>query len=483
MSTDVLKRSVKALSGPISKLVNKCFQDGVFPDCLKTSIVVPLFKKGDPSVYSNYMPIALLPQVSKVVEKCMEIRLRKFCEKHCILSQKQFGFKDNYNTGMAVSAFLENVYEKLNANEFTAGIYLDLRKAFDVIDHDILLKKLENYGVRGVTLDLFSSYLRDRTQHVKLLNNVSSPKLIRSGVPQGSVMGPLLFLLYINDLVNCCKVANFYLFADDTSILYSHTDINVLITNVNRSLINVKHWLDANKVAVNAQKSVSMLFKSFSPLFKPCIDNEPLEVVESTTFLGIEIDKDLNFKRHLSKLQASISSCIGILNKLKHKFTEKTLILMYNSLFLSKLSYCCTTFGLKYKTCVYEFERLQLKSLSLSLKLSYSNVRIYMKKHNMLLFSDIVKSQACMYMHKAFNATLPAPLQRHFQQRNMHRFSKFKNNFTVRHCHSSFNHSILSVYGVKIWNALPDRIRTVNSSSRFISLLKPYLISQSKDYC
>ena len=283
-------------------------------------------------------------------------------------------------------------------------------------------------------------------------------------------------------LLKVATLPGFFLFADDTSILYSDKNFEVLMKNINRSLSNVKHWLDVNKVAINPQKSVCMQFKSVNPLFRPCINSEPLEVVECTTFLGVEIDKNLNFKRHISKVQSSLSSCIGILNKLKHKFTEKTLILMYNSLFLSKMSYCCTTFGLKYKTSMYEFERLQLKSLSIALKLSYKNVRLYMKKHNMLLFTDVVKLQACTYMHKAFNATLPVPLQRHFYQRNITRFSKFKNNFVVCQCHSNLDHIILSVYGVKLWNSLPNNIRSVNNISRFVSLLKPYLISHSNDY-
>ena len=292
----VSNRTMKATNHSVSPyleiLFSKCINEGVFPDSYKIAQVIPLFKGGNKEDSNCYRPISLLPTISKILEKLLATRLIKFLTKNKILSKDQFGFRAKFSTEYA----MVDIYEKLNKNLdeglSSCAIFLDLAKAFDSVSHQILLRKLHCYGIRGKALELFKSYLSSRTQFVKLPNGIESSLIsVEFGVPQGSILGPLLFLLFINDLP-CATKLYVKLFADDTFLCAQNKNFSLLQKEVNSELEKVFIWLASNKLTLNTKKSKFMLItnKRTIPNFCVKVNDTPLECCKSYKYLGVIID-------------------------------------------------------------------------------------------------------------------------------------------------------------------------------------------------
>ena len=253
-----------SISPLLALLMNHSFQSGIYPDTFKIAKVISLFKKGNPELPSNYRPISLLSIFSKIFEKLMYKRLYSFLEVHNILYSLKFGFQENHSIDHALVSLTDSVKNTLDNKRLSCGIFIDLQRAFDTVNHKILLSKLEHYGIRGCALEWFRSYLSDRKQYVPVNGKSSSLLTVSCGVPHGSILGPLLFLVYINDLPNASKKLTFYLFADDTNIYYESKDLSNLIKIVNRELRLVKKCLDANKLSLNIDMTNYIIFHSSS---------------------------------------------------------------------------------------------------------------------------------------------------------------------------------------------------------------------------
>ena len=254
-----LQLSATLISEPLSIFVNSAFTLGLFPDNLKTAKVVPVHKTGDKCNPSNYRPISLLTTFSKVFEKLMYSRAEAFLNKHSLIAPTQHGFRAGHSTIHALTDVITSIYDNINTNQHTGLIFLDIKKAFDTVNHKILIQKLEHYGIRGTTTDFFKSYLSDRKQFVILDHTIHSKIYpINSGVPQGSNLGALLFLLYINDLINCSSVTPSS-FADDTCLTFNDDAPDKLIKSINDELNRVSVWMAANKLCINTQKSSALL--------------------------------------------------------------------------------------------------------------------------------------------------------------------------------------------------------------------------------
>ena len=257
----VLKSSSRILSLPLAYIMINSVLTGQYPAKLKHAKVIPIFKSGDETDPSDYCPISLLSLFNRLFEKVMYNRLKSYVELNGLLYNGQYGFRENMSTQHAILDIVNSIQSNMDNKLFTCGIFLDFKKAFYTVDQSILLSKLYHYGTRGPVNDWFSSYLYGRVQTTQIDKQTSSKRNVLTGVPQGSVLGPLLFLIYINDIYNSSKKHSFYLFADDTNLLYADKDLNLLESVTNIELQKVCDWLNANKLTINAKKPNFVIFR------------------------------------------------------------------------------------------------------------------------------------------------------------------------------------------------------------------------------
>ena len=290
-----LKISVNIIAPIITKIFNFCIVKGVFPDALKLAEVVPIYKSGNKENMNNYRPISLLSPFSKIFESYLYDQLLQYLDKNNILYKMQYGFRKNNSTELAVTQIVDDIIDVIEDSSIQCSLFLDLAKAFNTVNHDILIYKLEKYGIRGPPLLLLSSFLYNRYQSTTVNNVHSSLKVVNCGVPQGSSLGPLLFLLYINDLPLCTNL-KVTLFADDACLSFSHHNAVVLEQIVNAELVKVSHWLISNKLFINYSKSNYLIFtkKQIKNKFNVILDNTMIDQVHSTKYLEIIINDKLN---------------------------------------------------------------------------------------------------------------------------------------------------------------------------------------------
>ena len=354
--TSILKILKSVLAIPLQLLFNYSFYSGTVPDQYKVARVVPIHKKGSTCLVSNYRPISLLSIFNKLIEKLMYNRIISFLEKFSILYNNQFGFRSKHSTSQALLLLTDKIQRSIDKGMFCSGIFLDLCKAFDTVNHKILLTKLEYYGIRGVSNDWFASYLSNRRQFVSLNGINSDYQTITCGVPQGSVLGPLLFLLYINDMPKCSNILEFHLFADDTNLFLNNPNIINLETDLNTELEKVSQWLYANKLSLNIDKTSFVVFHSpqrrILHNMNLRISNTSIKSDTCVKYLGLILDSNLNWKAYIHELSKKISRGIGVLSKLRYYVKKNILKQLYYSLIYPYLTYGLLLWGNTYSSSI-----------------------------------------------------------------------------------------------------------------------------------
>ena len=289
-------------------------------------------------------------------------RILKFINKHNLLYRYQFGFRQDHSTFMALIILIDKITAALDNGDFTIAVLIDFRKAFDTIDHKILLDKLYHYGIRGVAHDWINSYLSDRQQQVSYNGADSSYEKINCGVPQGSILGPLLFIIYINDLSLVSNILTPVLFADDTTLFDSDSNLTTLIDRFNRELIDIVNWLNANRLSLNIDKTNYMIFRPKNrndPSPDIMINGAQINQVEKAKFLGVMIDDKLNWSEHTKQVVKKMSKGIGIIIKARKHFNKETLLNLYNTMVLPFISYCVHVWGKAASTQINKIHILQ----------------------------------------------------------------------------------------------------------------------------
>ena len=281
----LVKNIIGDIIEPITYICNLSLKLGIFPDVFKVAKVIPIFKAGDIHDVSNYRPVSILPQLSKIIEKLFEKRLRQYINKHNYFFNGQYGFRTNHSTGLALNEMVNIIVNAIDSNKHSIGVFIDLKKAFDTVNHSLLIDKFKFYGIRGIASKFIQSYLSNRKQFVQYKEHKANGNKILCGVPQGSILGPLLFLLYINDMHKVSNLLHFIIFADDTNIFYLHDDPDILKDIVNEELCKLNTWFKINKLSLNVSKSNFMIFGNKNMLPKAVLlNNVPLNQVTVTQF-------------------------------------------------------------------------------------------------------------------------------------------------------------------------------------------------------
>lgn len=473
----IIKECINQVKAVLSHLINCSFKHGIFPRQLKLAVITPLFKGGDPQNMNNYRPISLLPSFSKFFEIAISNRVIHFINNCNLISESQHGYLRGRSTLTAIYQFTQSILKLLEDNKLALGIFLDLSKAYDCIDADYLIKKMNNYGIRGNALRWFQSYLSDRQQRVKILKNgnVIKSSIIANeiGIAQGSVAGPLAFIIFLNDLSSVVtdetnRIINY---ADDTNLITGHTDIPQLINNGNVLFRQAKKWFEHNKLVINEQKTNVVLFStSRTRKEKPTkikLDGVDIDLVSHTKFLGVTLDQFLNWAPHITELSSHLNSICYAVRISGRYLDTNTLKIIYHANFESLMRYAIIFWGIS--SSVKNVFVIQKRTIRIIFGMEFrESCRGIFRTNKILTIYALYLYECLIFLFK-----------------NRQLFTGYNTNTTYNTRTQDLNYPIHrlsltekspSYMCLKIYNRLPNHIKNIDNLQRFKTTIKNMLI-------
>lgn len=487
MAPRVIKSVSDVISAPLTHVLNLSLTQGIVPFELKIARVTPIYKSGDNQLCINYRPVSVLTCLSKIFERCMYNRLFKFLESNNVLNDCQFGFRKDSSPELALSLLVERITRALDAKENAVGLFIDLSKAFDTVNFKILLQKLEIYGIRGTPLKWVKNYLNGRKQFVHYNDSDSEYREVKCGVPQGSILGPLFFLVYINDLLFLNNSMHFVMFADDTTIIMTDKNINTLQQRINLEMEKVSEWFKANQLSLNKNKSHVMLFTNQKKTnnhnnFIVNIDNIPLRLTDQTTFLGVVLDCRLKWDIHVDKIASKVSKFIGIIKKVKSKLNFSSLLTLYNSFVNVHLSYCIAVWGSTAHVYLEKLFKLQKRALRHVFNVHYrEHTAPLFLQAKVLNVYEMYSYNVCIFMYRVFkNNALPSitncfQIRQHMVDVNIRNL----NVFHLKYCRTETRKKNIFYVGPSKFNMLTRQfpyVSQINSLLLFKKKLKSFIL-------
>lgn len=479
IKASTLKEIKYEIVKPFTVIINEILKQGAWPTVLKTGVVRPMFKAGDKLDIVNYRPITLISNIAKIAEKVIKNRMTAFLDKHDLLSDRQYGFREGRSTQDAISYITDTIYRSLDDNKPTLCMFVDLAKAFDTISHEILLQKLQRYGFRGNAYTLLQTYLEERVQYVQIEDCLSTAGTVKYGVPQGTVLGPLLFVIYINDLLAMQSKGKIISYADDTAVVYTGNTWEHLKSVVEDDFSYIKKWFDANLLTLNTDKTTFLTFSSYQ---METIDSLGvadgggmlrIQSSDSVKYLGVIIDKNIRWSLHIGNIVKKLRGLLPKFRLLKDYLDRNHLMTLYFSLVQSHLAYGIVGWGGAYNNVLKNLEVIQRRFL----KIIFEKKRAYS--------SDLLYAEArALDIRQLFCYIV---LIRQF---------KYKDNVTyLQHCHNTRQREVLcrtrrcsktigqrnfSYIEQKLFNILPNNIKAVISRNSYRKKVRNWLFSISR---
>ena len=480
----LLKWCLHIIAPILAEIFNAFVKLGSYPDTLKIAKVTPLHKKGDKDVIDNFRSISILTQINKIFEKLIHRRLMSFMDEHKILSNCQFGFRKGHNTSHAINHVNEQVIKSLEKKKICAILFIDLKAAFDTIDHKLLTKKLEHYGIRDNILSLLTSYLYNRKQYIKSGDIESCVLLVLCGVPQGSVLGPLLFIIYINDMANCCALDS-VLYADDAALLLADENIKKLKRAINHELKLLDEWLVSNKLTLNMAKTKYMLISNINMLtakdrkkFKLTIRKYTLHELDHIKYLGVFLDNKLTWGYHIDYLITKLSQVAGILYKVRDVLPMKSRIMVYNSLAGSYLNYGIVSWGSATLTRLNKLKALQNRLVRyITFSPPRTNVLHKYKSLKILTVEQLFFCETAKLVQHVHNGTSPLIFRDYFVTSSHSYNTRSRENsvYALPQPRTERGKRSCTYIGVNIWAKVPNDFKLL-SKKTFNYRLKHFII-------
>lgn len=468
ISSKVIKECYIELKDCLKTVINQSLLTGIFPDNLKITKTVAIYKSGSKSIVNNYRPIAISSNGSKLIETAVKDQLKEHLEDNNILYNKQYGFRSKSNTQTALFDMVSSIQSRLDRKQNTSAIFFDLSKAFDTVDLPILLNKLSRIGIGGTVHNWFKSFLTQRKQYVQYDSQMSTIKPIDCGVPQGSILGPILFLIYTNDLKDIGLNGEAFMYADDLVLIYSNNTLSDLEQEQNADLIKLERWVTDLKLTVNVNKTKYMLFnKDASTILNLFYKNAPIEKVECFKHLGLHIDYKLNWNAHIDRIKGKLAAVAGIFRRLQTVLPKNIKVSVYHSLFHSHIIYGLVVWGGATKFKIKEVQTVENRAIKNLFGYQYLTSTEWIHSTNKLLtILQQYKYQTSLLVHNILNNNIHTNTTISYRSHHHHRtfrdnpLSIPQTNTVLYGSRSCVNQSILN------YNALPSAIKVQITSAK-----------------
>ena len=481
ISNFLLKRIISCIKAPFCELINKSISSGVFPDCMKKAKVIPLFKMGDNENPDNYRPISLLPVMLKVIEKHVYRNIVSFMEENNSIYPRQFGFRKQYSTVNAVQLLVSDILKSFDDNLTVASVFMDLRKAFDTISHEIICEKLECLGVWGQSLDWVYTYLSRRVQFCCINGMESSERPLEQDVPQGSLLGVLFFQLQINAMSKCLKFCNSILYADDTTIYVIGRNIQFMKSKLQSDMTAVSEWLSMNQLKLNVKKTKLVYFnkEGLSPHINVIMEGEEIECVRSFKFLGVDLDNQLNFCDHANAVHSQLLKTGFVISKIGSFLRTNELRILYfghvHSIFTYGLTVWGTLISGKNLTVLYRQQKSLIRA-TCKLKIS-EHCMPWFKHLGVLTLHDQMEFECLLLMYKVNHDIAPIPVVNIFRKPMQIYNTRNHRMQNVRHNLKKLNDSFMNKAPI-LWQNVNNETKKKPSLCSFKRSVKKQFIEQ-----
>ena len=478
ISTKLLKLAKTEILKPLTKCINTCIQNEIFPDELKLADVTPIFKKGDAKDKSNYRPISILPLLSKIFEKIIHLQLSNFFNSK--LSKKLCGFREKHSTQHALFQLVKDIENWLDESKYVGMILMDLSKAYDCIPYDLLLAKMEAYGIDKKSLNLLRSYLSGRKQRVKLNSEYSSYVNIDRGVPQGSILGPLLFNIFLNDLLLDYKVTDICNFADDNTLYKSEKYLQVLKTILTEGVRQVLQWFEYSSMVANPEKFQVLLLGPRNKITKNDfvinINDHILRKSETVRLLGITIDQNLTFKNHITDLCKSASNKLKALQRIRKYLTIDQTKMLTNAFIYSQFKYCNVIWMFCSKCENNKINDLHKRALRCIYKEEHGTLDYLTEKYQEPSFHERNIQSLMLLIYRVIKNLSPELLVNSFKEKKSSYSLRSKSTLQLpRICKTNrFGVNSIMFKGSLLWNYLPNSYKEADSESSFKNMIKKW---------